>query len=721
MHTFPQVLPNIIATFSVKLCLLLQMRNILFTLVIFKSLVGLSQQERNNWFMGTYLGMNFSGSAMQVIPVNTTPSYAPYASAVYSDPTSGQLLFYTNGSYVYNRQHQQMPNGFYINGETFGIHSVIVPHPGQKNLYYIFSSASTETKLYYATVDMNLQGGLGDVVEKVKVLDANTDLPFCVVKQYFDEGYWIITHTAASDEFKSFRVGKNGIQFVPVKSYAGNRSPSGARYTYGKMISNSSGDRFVFTHGWTNTLPVAEEFKFDKACGKIRLIQSFNAHPLQAQETEAYPAYSSDGSKLYISWIYSSGQALLLQYNLKDLAPNGSYLILNQDSRYAGDLQLAPDGKIYVASSENGAVTAKVGVIENPNVLGVGCSFRDKQISLANNSTLYFTEHFPEFVMDVSTQPPGYQKPVLVFKNACLDQQVDISIQTPLQADSVVLDLGDGTALKQTKATHQYGSVGNYAVVLTWWICGYEFKTSDTLKIRNPPHVNLGEDSTVCFGNTLRLSGPIGADEYQWSTGENTVELMIKKTGKYSLRVRAGSCWAEDEITVRYFEQIWTALGDEYLICEDDKEVVKLDAGEKFNQYKWTPTGDTTQWIIVGDVGEYFVVVQDYRGCKGEDGTKVKRRCGVKLYFPNVFTPNGDGLNDEFKPSGKDVVAFTMKIYNRWGQQIFESGAAERGWDGMVAGEKSPIGVYTYTVEYTGYVNKKLKEFRTNGTFTLMR
>ncbi|MES2780471.1 MAG: gliding motility-associated C-terminal domain-containing protein [Bacteroidota bacterium] len=697
------------------------MKKLLLVILIFQALLGAAQHERDNWFMGTYLGMKFNGTGMQVIPVNTSPSYAPYASATYSDPITGQLLFYTNGSYVYNRLHQQMPDGFYINGETFGIHSVIVPHPGNKFLYYIISSASTETKLYYATVDMRLQGGLGDLVYKNQVLDGTSDLPFCVVKQYYDEGYWVITHTAASNEFKSFRIGKNGLQPAPVLSYAGKPSPAGARYTYGKMVSNSSGDRFVFTHGRTNVTALAEEFSFDKACGIVTFRQSFFAQPIQAEEYIAYSAYSSDDSKLYISWIYRSGQTFLIQYNLKDASPNSTYVKLSQGNIYNGDLQLAPDGKIYVASAENAAVTAKVSVIESPNSLGVACNYRDKQVVLAANSNLYFTEHFPEFMMDVSPQPSGHEKPVLVFQNTCEGQPVNITLKAPLQADSVLLDLGDGTVLRKTEVVHQYSSIGNYAITLKWWTCGNEFSIVDTLKLRNTPKVQLGIDTTVCFGNNLILSGPPGAEEYRWNTGDSLAGLTVVKPGSYLLKVRDGNCWAEDEITVSYYDRLWTALGDEYFICKDDQELVKLDAGERFVQYKWTPTGDTTQWIIVGDVGDYFVVVKDYRGCNGNDGTQVKRRCPVSVFFPNVFSPNNDGLNDGYAPMGKDLVSFNMKIYNRWGQLIFQTNDLNKTWNGMLKGEAATADVYIYTAIYSGYINKRLREFTSKGSFTLLR
>lgn len=532
----------------------------------------------------------------------------------------------------------------------------------------------------------------------------------------------MITHTSNSTEFKAFRIGKNGLELNPVLSNAGTQSPVEARYTYGKMVSNSIGDRFVFTHGWTGVTGVCEEFWFDKKCGKVSFKQSISAHPLQGVEQFAYPAYSPDNTKLYVSWFYNSGQGLLLQYNLNDAFPNSSYTILNQAGSFAGDLQLAPDGKIYVASADNGAVIAKVSVIENPNSTGVGCNFRDKKIVLAANSSLYFTEHFPEFMMDRSIPLKGLEKPIINIGNQCLGNPTTISVQPDFVADSVAWDLGDGTQVRSTlKLEHIYTQSGIYPVVFSWYACGYKYLITDTVRVGEKPVFSLGKDTTLCAGSLYNLASPVPGNSYQWSTRDTGMFITIRSPGMYWLQVSNGQCSSKDDILINYYPSLFTDLGDEYFICDDEKELVKLDAGEKFTQYKWTPTGDTTQWIIVGDVGDYFVVVKDFRGCNGNDGTIVQRRCPVTVYFLNAFTPNNDGLNDTYAPSGKDIVSFSMKIFNRWGQLVFETTDINTQWNGKLKSEYAQTDTYFYTAQYSGYLNKRLSEFSAKGSFTLIR
>ncbi len=68
----------------------------------------------------------------------------------------------------------------------------------------------------------------------------------------------------------------------------------------------------------------------------------------------------------------------------------------------------------------------------------------------------------------------------------------------------------------------------------------------------------------------------------------------------------------------------------------------------------------------------------------------------MSFYIPDAFTPNGDGINDTFGISGEAVKDFTMKIYNRWGELVFESADASRQWDGSFKGQIVPQGVYVY-------------------------
>lgn len=74
-----------------------------------------------------------------------------------------------------------------------------------------------------------------------------------------------------------------------------------------------------------------------------------------------------------------------------------------------------------------------------------------------------------------------------------------------------------------------------------------------------------------------------------------------------------------------------------------------------------------------------------------------------ELEVPNVFTPNGDGVNDEFRVAYKSLKKFKMVIYSRWGRKVFDSTDPARGWDGKVGGKIGAPGVYFYNISAEGY------------------
>ena len=75
---------------------------------------------------------------------------------------------------------------------------------------------------------------------------------------------------------------------------------------------------------------------------------------------------------------------------------------------------------------------------------------------------------------------------------------------------------------------------------------------------------------------------------------------------------------------------------------------------------------------------------------------EIKLYLPMSIYLPTAFTPNGDGLNDDFGAVGEGIEAYQLIIYNRWGQIIFESKNINEKWDGNYNGKQAPPGVYSY-------------------------
>lgn len=155
-------------------------------------------------------------------------------------------------------------------------------------------------------------------------------------------------------------------------------------------------------------------------------------------------------------------------------------------------------------------------------------------------------------------------------------------------------------------------------------------------------------------------------------------------------------------------------IGGLIKICPGD--AVKLNAGN-FEKYVWS-TGDTTSFIIVSDSGSYSVFVENAVGCAASDSVQIVVGCVNNIWFPSAFTPDEDGVNDLFLGYGNDVNEYHLIIFNRMGQIVFDTKDISKGWDGMVEGLPSQIGVYGYTVRYKF---DNADSIRKRGIFTLIR
>jgi gliding motility-associated-like protein len=127
-----------------------------------------------------------------------------------------------------------------------------------------------------------------------------------------------------------------------------------------------------------------------------------------------------------------------------------------------------------------------------------------------------------------------------------------------------------------------------------------------------------------------------------------------------------------------------------------------LEATPGYASYEWN-TGDMIYYINVTEEGEYTVTMKTEKGCKAVESVYMLETF-VPIQVPSAFTPNGDGLNDTFKPVVNTELArqFSMCIYNKWGQLIFETRNASKGWNG----ENAMPGVYNWVISYENRVGK---------------
>ncbi|GLB48932.1 T9SS type A sorting domain-containing protein [Neptunitalea lumnitzerae] len=342
--------------------------------------------QTENWYFGEYAGISFDptthafSGALTNGQLNTTEG-----SACISDG-AGNILFYTDGTDVYNAQNNIMVNGTGLLGDNSSTQSaLIVPFVNAPTKYYIFTIDDASGPLAYSVVDMTLDNGNGAIVATQKniVLLNNTSEKLCATHSA-NGGYWVITFAQNNSNtyelLKAFEITSSGVNTTSVDSYVNSNSPDARGYLKispdGSKIAIATNDQdnlflcdFNTTTGMVNTA--------------IQLEINYTADLLYGIE------FSPNSNVLYAHSYNSTQDSALVQFDLTATDIEASQLIIDQvtgTGGYRGALQLAEDGRIYRTTPVSYAIgTNYLSVIENPNVIGTGCNYVQDAIYLGSN------------------------------------------------------------------------------------------------------------------------------------------------------------------------------------------------------------------------------------------------------------------------------------------------------------------------------------------------
>lgn len=658
-------------------------------------LTGTAQLQKTHWYFGEGAAISFD-RGKPVVQTNNPMSDYGHASACISDGKTGELIFYTNGRHVWNNQHKAVktdlePSRTVIND------LLILENPYRLNAYYLITITTGFNQPFNTAIkyyELNVSGN--DIaMSGPTYVSAGPFTRLTAVKNCRNDGYWILTFQNSSKSLFAFDLGKNGISTTPVVSPTSIIAPS-----IGDMVSTDNGKTLAVSGFSKSTSETSITlFDIDKKCGTLVYSTSLT----YAGGNYAFGlAFSKNHEFLYAT--YSVGESKLVQFDLRTRTP----MLVAQSPNNFNELQRGPDNKIYISTHRNGIPGPRIDVIHEPDMHGLSCRYEYGVLDLGNGNTSNF--HFPNFIQDYSEKSCQDERPDFEVISGCLGDTLSIKSISNYQLSNQFYWMFNKTdSFGDFTPVIQPDTQGIYPLDFIWQVCASWDTLSFTADIRQVPKLELGKDTAICPGSSISLSPKLEDDwTVLWLPENQTNDsLIISTAGTRYLTVKSGNCSSIDSITISVHDSIWTALGNEYYICEDEDDLVTLDAGKGFETYLWHPTRDTTHWIEVMAADSYYVVVEDFRGCMGEDGTVVERRCPPRLFFPTSFTPNGDGLNDVFKPTGQDILDYNLQIYNRWGELIFESDDVQFGWNGIFNGDPSPHGQYLWKCRYTGYRDKK--------------
>ena len=268
-------------------------------------------------------------------------------------------------------------------------------------------------------------------------------------------------------------------------------------------------------------------------------------------------------------------------------------------------------------------------------------------------------------------------------------------------------------------------SAGMYALTVSN-ACGQATDAIVVSTLQSPPPFSLGPDTLLCPEETILLQVPDIDYAWQWHDGYDSPIRIVDAAGVYGL-VISNSCGVEsDSIVVSIDDRIPViAIDPSILWCVDD--TITLDATQAFAAgYLWS-TGATSSTIVVHEPGSFHVDVTVPCMTRGADMEIVPDPdCFIQsgIYIPNVFSPNGDGINDVFSiHPGSTITMISMEgtIYDRWGNVVFASSAIPFTWDGRFGGENVMPGVYVYRVTCKYEVVGNIYEEVFTGDVTVIR
>lgn len=639
--------------------------------------VTIPSKSNNRWYFG---GRKFPAvsvppagiewdSLYNISALTDGQQFASEGAATMNDANTGALLFYTNGVSIWNRNHLKMPNGDSLFGSNSSTDAaLIVPFPGNRQRYYVFTANGstqpdgTKKGYYYNIIDMDSVAGLGNVIEK------NIPL-YTGPASGVNPAFLNVPHEALCGTIK-----KEGSCINPAEYWI--VIPVGKDSFYSYLIDTN---------------------------GVNQPVKSFFLNTGQ-YNSRGGSAFSMSG-KQYAICEYGSTSSGTNRIRLFDFNTNTGTLVLNKiipcikpiTAFQFYDVEFSPDGtKLYASSGsdawqldllENNVVNSAyrlgqtfdwfqglyrgidnkiylsarddsmLSVIEYPNLKGAACNLLVDTISLSGRSAQYCLQNI---IPLWSSDSMKLNKYLILDSTVCQEAFFnDTSCSFILDEMTFRWSFGDSTdtLIKgDLYPSHIYKNPGQYQVQL---ITEYPCMISDTSMLSviiDTPIISVmaGNDTTIYLG-------------------EGVILTSNSNTG-----------------------QIWTP--SQYLSCSDCNNPVA------------TPLEDTKYYVTLYGSGVCNSILDSmWIFVKTPD-----------IYIPNVLSLNNDGINESFGlvdlPPG--YTQYNLKIYDRFGQLVFESSDPNNKWNGQVIYNKNLSNVYNYFIQF---LSPKDELYQYIGNITLLK
>lgn len=575
-----------------------------------------AQKEANIWYFGYNAGLDFNSGSPVVIKDGQLVTEEGCATISNKD---GQLLFYTDGSTVWNRNHNVMMNGTGLKGHYSSTNAaIIVPKPDFPDVYYIFTvdAEAGVNGLQFSEVDMSLDEGMGGVTSsKNNFLFAQITEQVTAIKNPSSNSYWVVSHKWTNNEFIAYEVTSSGVNTNPVISALGGTTMGNF---FGVMKISPNGRKIAISNIADGRLALCD---FNPVTGQVSNYMNLQIH--------AYGIEFSPNSKLLYVCDIAEGKTLT-QFNLEsnnEAEIYNSRVIVShaKDNQNFGALQLGPDGKIYIAKWALGHLD----VINNPNRLGLNCNYQAEAVHLDGRISKL---GLPPFIQSFFNR-------TISFENICFGSTTQFELS---DVDSAVWDFGDpnsGTynASTDIEPTHIFSAPGTYQVSVTATIDIETVTATTTITI-------LEEESVASIPDYLNGIEVIDSSD----NNSITVRVENLQSGNYEFALDGFSYQNEP-----YFSPIAPGMHTLYIKNKENCIISYIMVPVVGYPKYFTPNGD--------GVNDYWQIKDFYDMFQFHSDIFIYDRYGKLLKQMGTSTMGWDGsFNGSMLPS--DDYWFRVKL-----------------------------------------------------------
>jgi len=559
-------------------------------------------------FAGRGAGLDFN-SGSPVADTNSAMSFTE-GCTIQCD-SAGNLLFYATGDTVWDRSHNIMPNGIGLS-DTSAFSSlegcVSVPIQGSSTKYLLFTNAGNPTGggtgLFYSIIDMTLNGGLGDVTATKKVLLLpNTYEKLAVVRHANNFDFWVITAIYQTNTYYAYLISDSNIIDTVISSVGP------IAWGVSHLKASPARDKLATFVGVGDTIVL---YDFNNSTGVI-------CNPITIADTTIGVSgwfglsFSPDGKLFYATGGTSAPFNDVYQFDVTAPSIPASSIWVGTASSVSGtdfvfDMQIGPDGKIYVAMIDYFDTLNLLDAIDSPNVRGVGCNYVNAAVDLAGRICWL---SLPNLITDYLNPPLNNSLTAgFFYTDICFSDSTSFIDTSQGNPDGWFWDFGDGGTSSEQNPKHQYSVPGTYPVMLIIFQSCYTDTFSQFITIDSLPFVDAGKDTALCEGDSIVLNATItGAISYIWNPATGLNDTNLAKP------------IASPTITTTYV----LTVSDTNNCESSDSVIVSVDICTKNT-----------------------------------------------FFIPNSFSPNGDDINDVLFVRGSGLKSIKLYIYNRWGEKVYQ-------------------------------------------------